>query len=332
MQYNTIPYLKKTIYLPWLMPLIKGGLLLTAIVIVYQKLNQDSILAWALVKAWSELSTGKFGILMFSLSMLSCLNWGLEAKKWQVLSRKIETLTFSQALSGILSGLSLAFITPHAWGDYLGRIWQLKVSNRFEALGAVLLGRVSQYLITVLFGLLGIYFMWVNHFSTFGYKLWLGLFGVIVLTAILSFFLWKKDKHFKSFIELMAKKWAWKYLKVITNYSLNDLNQVLLLSGLRYITFSGQFLLLLHFMDIPLNSWVLFAGITWIFLAKSTLPSFNFLSDLGIREFSAILFFEFYGVDLHQIVVASLTLWLINIVAPTVIGASLLLRMRLYNN
>ena len=314
------------------MPLIKGGLLLAVMVFVYQKLNQDSNLVWALVKAWPDLSTGKFGALILTLSILSGFNWAMEAKKWQVLSRKIESLTFIQAWSGILSGLSLAFITPHALGDYLGRIWHLKVSNRFEAFGAILLGRMSQYLITVLFGLIGIYFMWVNHFTSLDYQLWLYLFGVIVLTAILSFFLWENDKYFKSFIKPMAKKWTWKYLKVITNYSKNDLNQVLLLSGLRYITFSGQFLILLYFIDIPLNSWILFAGITWIFLAKSTLPSFNFLSDLGIREFSAILFFEFYGVDLHQIVVASLTLWLINIVAPTVIGASLLLRMRLYNN
>ena len=71
------------------------------------------------------------------------------------------------------------------------------------------------------------------------------------------------------------------------------------------------------------------AGITWVFLAKSVIPTFNFLSDLGIREFSAVLFFDSFSVPVEPIVLASLLIWVINILIPTLSSMPLMWKLRL---
>jgi uncharacterized membrane protein YbhN (UPF0104 family) len=62
---------------------------------------------------------------------------------------------------------------------------------------------------------------------------------------------------------------------------------------------------------------------------KSVLPSFNFLSDLGIREFSAVYFFSPLGVDEIAIISASLLIWLINLLAPAMVGFFYVLRLKM---
>lgn len=69
--------------------------------------------------------------------------------------------------------------------------------------------------------------------------------------------------------------------------------------------------------------------IGFIYFKLQGQDNINFLSDLGIREFSAIYFFDHFGVDLVAVINASLTLWIINILLPTIIGAPLTLKMKL---
>src|SRR5690606_26996202 len=89
--------------------------------------------------------------LLLLLPFLSFINWLLEAFKWQLLVSKIEKISLASGLRGVLTGLSLGFVTPHALGDYAGRIWQLKGKKRLESIGAVMLGRASQFFATFVF-------------------------------------------------------------------------------------------------------------------------------------------------------------------------------------
>ena len=75
----------------------------------------------------------------------------------------------------------------------------------------------------------------------------------------------------------------------------------------------------------------LFSGATWIFLIKSIVPSFNFLADLGIRELSALQFFESYGAIELNILTATLSIWILNLLIPSILGTVLLWRMNIIN-
>jgi len=50
--------------------------------------------------------------------ILAFLNWGLEAKKWQVLIKNLEPLNYFVALKGVLSGVTLSLNTPNRMGEY----------------------------------------------------------------------------------------------------------------------------------------------------------------------------------------------------------------------
>ena len=71
---------------------------------------------------------------------------------------------------------------------------------------------------------------------------------------------------------------------------------------------------------MPLPLPVLLAGITWVFLAKSVVPSLNFLGALGIREVSTVVFFELYTNTLAPVVLAAFMLYTLNVLLPAVAG------------
>ena len=83
------------------------------------------------------------------------------------------------------------------------------------------------------------------------------------------------------------------------------------------------------FIFLPeVSVFLSFSGGTYIFLAKSVLPTINFLSDLGIREYAAVTFFEKFNVPLVPTLSASLTLWILNILIPTLGGIPWMLSLK----
>ena len=59
-------------------------------------------------------------------------NWGLEARKWQVILKKLERISFFTAFKAVLSGLTLSLNTPNRIGEYGGRILYVKDGNRIK--------------------------------------------------------------------------------------------------------------------------------------------------------------------------------------------------------
>jgi len=245
------------------------------------------------------------------------INWLLESKKWQLLAKPVAKLSLLEALKGVLSGLSIGFITPHGIGAYVGRVLMLDTQERGKLLGALLLSRLLQLLATLIFGTLGVWYL-------VGTSIVLVYIIIICCLIISGVLLLNLDFKFHAkFIRRIAY-----YLDIVRIYKTSALIRVFLLACLRYLVFASQFVIVLSLFikeDFILKT----SGITWIFLAKSILPTFNFLSDLGVREFSAIYFFDQYHVPVIPVLAASLLVWAINILAPTIIGAPLIMRLKL---
>src|SRR5690349_20412162 len=51
--------------------------------------------------------------------LLIPLNWGLEAKKWQVSMRSVYPVNFMQSLKAVLAGVSFSVTMPNRIGEYL---------------------------------------------------------------------------------------------------------------------------------------------------------------------------------------------------------------------
>jgi hypothetical protein len=253
-------------------------------------------------------------------------NWALEAWKWKRLVRKIEVVSFWQALKAVLSGLAVSFVSTYHAGNYLGRMWHLKHQDRHQVLGATVLNSLSQSMISYYFGGLGlVYFL---HFKgVLGDKAalaWAVGFGV--LGAAYCFLLLQ---HIDLVRKLRRFRRLYDYLKVVERYSMAEKAKVLGLSLLRHSTYFVQFALLLWMLhpSIPLPH--LMAGISLMYLAKGALPNFSILTDLGIREVSSVFFLgeDGFGMPDAAVTASTVVVWGINMLVPVLAGAYFSMRM-----
>ncbi|QHL86650.1 hypothetical protein GU926_04020 [Nibribacter ruber] len=258
------------------------------------------------------------------------LNWGVEALKWQYLSQKIEKLSFLKAYRAVLAGLTLGFVTPNRVGDYAGRILTLHQKNRVDAIGAILLGRLCQLFATVLVGSGALAYFFYSYYlplaTPVGISVALGLLLVNGwMLALLFSFHWAIAVLER--IPLL-KRWV-HYFAVIGDYSPEELNRMILLSGLRYAVFMAQFIALLWAFGVNLTLDQYIWGVAGTFLLKSLVPSINALADIGMRELSAMHFFGLMGQEPMLVLGASLSLWALNIALPSVVGLLFVLPLKL---
>lgn len=262
-------------------------------------------------------------VLLLIVFVLSFINISIEAIKWKFITSKLIVISIRDSIIGVYLGFCLGFITPHGIGDYFARITSLDNNNRAKLAISLFLSRISLLLVTIILATIGIYYMLENtklgHHYLFAY-----IIGCIIL--LVGYF--ALPIVFVSFFKIRFFKKYLYFIDLIIEYTKMDLIYILALSFFRYLVFSVQFVILFYLFGIKLPVLVLFAGTTYIFLLKSVLPTFNFLGDLSIREFAALSFFTLFQILPDKVVLASLILWIINIVIPSIIGFSFLNRIK----
>ena len=88
---------------------------------------------------------------------------------------------------------------------------------------------------------------------------------------------------------------------------------------MRYLIFSTQFYLLLQIFGIDLSIPLCFLLIAMTYYVMSVVPTIAWM-EIGVRGTIATYFFSPVTIDPISVVNASITLWLINIVIPALIG------------
>lgn len=313
--------MKNKIYQKYAFVAIKLAVTLVAIgyiaYIVFTRPGFFSSTYEGLQRAFS--SRSGFLILMATLALLP-LNISLEAFKWQYLASKVDKIQFGAALKGVVSGFTLGFITPHGIGDYLARVYFIDSEKKSEAASAVFVSRMAQFYISVFYGLLGFYITsrfepFTTGFFNLNILLLLAFFCLLSLLLLLNFG-WLTD-----FLAKQPRlKFMVKYLHAISDYTLIDFVVAFILALCRYAVFCLQYLLLLSLFGVDVYNVLVISAIWLVFFVKSVFPALNFLNDLGLREASALFFLGKVGVDAAHILPASLMLWGINILLPSLAG------------
>ena len=65
------------------------------------------------------------------------VNWGIEARKWQLLMKAVQPMSFITAFKSVLCGVTLSLNTPNRMGEYGGRILFVKEGNRIKAIALI---------------------------------------------------------------------------------------------------------------------------------------------------------------------------------------------------
>lgn len=293
---------------------IKAILLFASFYYIFQKLTtSDAVHSF---KSIPVSAVTCFCLLLVFLLMF--VNWGLEARKWQLLIAAHEELSLLQALQSIMAGVTLSIFTPNRVGEFTGRIFFLKKADKFIASGKSIVGSFLQLGVTVIAGIIAIQLYILSGYnsslplqSLFNDKnryTWLFFFICIFLCILcilrLSFF--AKYRH---------------DLKKIMEIKKRQLLHLFFLSFNRYLIFTLQYYLLLLAMGIELDILPAFILIAITFFITSVIPTFA-LTEIVVRSAVAVSVFSVLDpVQPARVAAASLLLWLVNLAIPALIGS-----------
>lgn len=260
-------------------------------------------------------------IYLYTALCFIIFNYGLEAKKWQLLLSPLQTVSYTNAFKSVLAGITISIFTPNRTGEVIGKVVYLDLQEKMKAALLNFSGSMAQMICTSLMGLWGS----ILYLSFFKFKdLNLPAIQVIYAIAILctllaSLIYFNQQKFFKW---LSTKKWAKKIHISFTNQQqFNSVLQikVLLLSVFRYLTFSLQLVLLLKFCGIDASIFQLFLMCAIFFMVLWFMPSFA-LTELGVRGSVAVFLFQNVSDNITGALLAVVLLWIINVAFPALLG------------
>lgn len=286
-------------------------------VVLYKQVLSNTDLKIALKSLKENLIDGRGWFMM--VLILTVINWSLETVKWRLLVNRLDQISFFRAFLGILLGISFSLFTPNRLGEYGGRVLVLK-HHRIAAIVSTLIGSYSQIVANMSIGGFAlIIFLWkYMHLHIYYIIAISSVYIILAGFLFVSYFnidivsvLFKKYSVFKKISE---------YVEVVKQYSANDLKRLLILSVFRYGIYCMQFFLLLKVFKTGLK-WI--DGVVLIpnvFFVQGILPTMA-IFDVSLRGQVAVQFIsDFAQGEMFQVVAASLVLWFINLIVPSLIG------------
>lgn len=274
---------------------------------------------------WDEFQTHlKNGHLFLLILMIVLMpaNWLLETAKWRLLLPEHSNLSFRTCLKAVVGGITLSLLTPNRIGEYGGRMLFVPRNIQWSTVIATLAGSFSQNLINIGFGCIGLFsvFLWRDHLGMDSLGWWyLALFiglGAMLYMYFRMGLIYHWIQRFK--LPLFFERGK-KYLKLLTTYSRARLSKALAIALLRYLVFSLQFVLILHFFGLEVPFIWTFWGVTIIYLFQTGIPLPPFV-DIMARSELALILWQNYAPNELSVMSASFSIWMINLVIPAITG------------
>lgn len=274
---------------------------------------------------------------LMAVCFFMLLNWGLEARKWQLVIRRIQPISWIQALKAIFTGTTLAFFTPNRMGEYIGRVLYIEEGKRIKAVSLTIVCSMAQLLVTIVLGIAGVIFirqeLLVREGAGSSVIFWMNLvlYISIPVALILTLFYFKLSLVVRWVEKIPFIEKFTNYIRVLDNFEASTLLSILSLSVLRYGVFVIQYYWLFDVFKVELNEWQVFWSVSVVFLVLAIVPSIALLTELGVRWQTSIEVIRLFSTNVVGILATSLAIWMINLVIPALVGSLLILNIRLFN-
>ncbi|MBL4735094.1 MAG: flippase-like domain-containing protein [Flavobacteriales bacterium] len=251
-------------------------------------------------------------------------------------------LTREILLRAVFSGTSVSVFTPNRIGDFGARVLYLDNSDRIAAVFITIVGSISQLVITILLGFLGMSLYTISHYPemiepVLAYL----LFGVLALATFLTLVSYFNVSIITNWGKRLFKLFGLsrnqpifsrlkRYVEVFSLYTSRELSISLGYSLLRYCVFSLQFYLLLVLFDVDIQILHALGLISITFFVMAVIPTIA-LTEIGVRGSVALFFLGLASENSIGIVTATFTLWIINLALPALIGSILVFGTNIFN-
>jgi hypothetical protein len=280
-------------------------------------------------------ASGKQQWKLFGMIFLMVINWSLETVKWQIAIRSIQEIKFIHAFKAVLAGTCIASFTPNRVGEYLGRMLFVEKGNKISSVAPTVLCSMSQMLVTLLAGSIGLFLIsylsfrfktgWLNPSFFKSAMIFSGIAAVVLGLVYFRF-----DPLVRQINVWLDKKR--KNISIPENFNPGALMVIFILSILRYMVFITQYYLLFSLFGISMNGAEVFTGVSVMFVLMAIVPTLTFLTDLGFRWLAGIQIFQIFTTNTAGIIAVSLGIWFINLIIPALIGSLLILRIKLFTS
>ena len=266
------------------------------------------------------------------------VNWGIEARKWQLALGPVGGIRYRDAFRAIFTGTTMACFTPNRMGEYLGRILYLEEGRRGKAISMTMACSIAQLMVTLIIGLAGTLYLRAAappalasqpHWR-FALNLLLGV--VIVGLGILTFIYCRLPLVASLLLKIPGASRYSAIIKVLENFDATILLRILFLSFGRYIVFIVQYSLVFPVFGVALGFWEVWGGMSVVFLVMAVVPTLTFLTELGLRWEASIQVLEWYSPNVVGIFATSFAIWLINLIIPALIGSLLIVRIKFFKS
>lgn len=266
------------------------------------------------------------------------VNWGLEARKWQLLIKGVQRVSFLRAYRAIFTGQAIALNTLNGVGEYVGRVAYLEDGNRLRGVALSIVGSLSQIIVTMVMGIIGLVYIRINVLDATHHlqglnKFWLdGLMYALSFWVIMFMLIYFQLSWLTKLIEKIpiVAKYAF-YIQKLEDFHWKELTRILVFSFIRYVVFVVQYILLLQLFNVDVNIWHLAWMVCVYFLVLAVIPSIP-IAELGFRGETSQALFGLLSSNTLGIIVSSVIIWLINRVVPAIAGTLFILGLRFFKN
>lgn len=265
--------------------------------------------------------------------LLLPFNLTLQYSKWRVLVHsRCPSVTPRELRASLLLGFTFGIITPARLGEFGGRAVAISGADRLALVGLTAVDKIATMFVTLLVGVIALVIFTARHpigtVLTLNASLLLVLLLIVAIAAIAVYVKRRKysDNNLPEALGSggFVRRRIGEMRHVLRGVDAGQRRQLVLLSLLFYLTFLLQFYLLLRAFG-PVDAISALAGIGTIMLLKTVAPPVT-LGELGIREGASVYVLGHAGILATTAFNASLLLFAINILLPSLAGLAVLLR------
>jgi hypothetical protein len=163
-----------------------------------------------------------------------------------------------------------------------------------------------------------------------GLNIILGIAGVMLVS--LTFIYFRFPRLARSLARNPRIRKFGAFIKILENFDSNILLWILFLSFVRYIVFVIQYSLVFPVFGVSLGFGQVWGGMSVVFLVMAVVPTFTFLTELGLRWGASIQVLEIFSTNTIGIFATSFAIWLINLIVPALIGSLLIVSIKLFKS
>ena len=270
--------------------------------------------------------------------VLMFYNWGLEARKWQLVISRVQPISFLRSFMATFTGTTLAFFTPNRMGEYFGRILYINEGKRLQAISLTIVSSIAQLLVTLWGGVIGVIFLRsyiaAHEPESGSILLWMNIILGLGLggAAISTLFYFRLSWLVRAIEKIPRITKYIKFIRVLEGFKATILLRILSLSLARYTVFIVQYYLLFEVFSVDISWWQAFWAVSVMFLVLAMAPTVAFLTELGVRAKASMELVQLFSTNVVGILATSLSIWIINLVIPALIGSLLILGVKIRNS